>query len=225
MPFDSPILTSRPDILDNFRKVRANSEQLACGLTAEDWMLQSMPEASPVKWNLAHTSWFFETFILRVHAPDYTVFHPKFGYLFNSYYNQVGKMHPRPERGLISRPSAGDILEFRKHVDDAVARLVENTSDEVIDEIAPLMALGLAHEEQHQELLLTDLKHGLFQNPLLPGVYEEPADGLEGQPDLAWERMEGGLCEIGSNGEGFPSTMKARATRSICTPSSWRAGR
>jgi len=206
MPFDSPILTSRPDILDHFGKVRADSEQLACGLTAEDWMLQSMPDASPVKWNLAHTSWFFETFILQVHAPGYSLFHPKFGYLFNSYYNQVGKMHPRPNRGMISRPSAGDVLRFRRHVDDAVMRLVETAPDEVIDEIAPLMALGLAHEEQHQELLLTDLKHGLFQNPLLPGAYEEPShdDGTAGgQPDLAWERMEGGLCEIGSSRDGF----------------------
>ena len=203
MPFDSPILTSRPAILENFRKVRADSERLASVLTPEDWMLQSMPDASPVKWNLAHTSWFFENFILRGHAPGYEVFHPKFGYLFNSYYNQVGKMHPRPERGVISRPTAEDILRFRRHVNDAVAALVETAPDEVILKIAPLMALGLAHEEQHQELLLTDLKHGLSQNPLLPAAYEEEADGLGAPAPLAWERMEGGLCEIGWNGKGF----------------------
>ena len=112
-------------------------------------------------------------------------------------------MHPRPERGVISRPTAEDILRFRRHVNDAVAALVETAPDEVILKIAPLMALGLAHEEQHQELLLTDLKHGLSQNPLLPAAYEEEADGLGAPAPLAWERMEGGLCEIGWNGKGF----------------------
>lgn len=203
MPFDSPILTSRPAILEHFGNVRANSEGLAAALTPEDWMLQSMPDASPVKWNLAHTSWFFENFILRAYAQDYEVFHPKFGYLFNSYYNQVGKMHPRPERGMISRPTAADILAFRKHVNDAVAALIEAAPDSVISEIAPLMTLGLAHEEQHQELLLTDLKHGLFQNPLLPAAYEETAERADALSPLSWQRMEGGLCEIGWNGKGF----------------------
>ena len=101
MPFDSPILTDRGAILAQFHKVRGASEALAAPLTPEDWMLQSMPDASPVKWNLAHTSWFFETFILNIHASEYELFHPKFGYLFNSYYNQVGKMHPRPYLSLI----------------------------------------------------------------------------------------------------------------------------
>ena len=205
MPFDSPILTDRAAIIEQFRKVRSASETLAEPLTPEDWMLQSMPDASPVKWNLAHTSWFFETFILSRYAADYTVFHPKFGYLFNSYYNQVGKMHPRPERGMLSRPTAQEILDFRAHVNEEIVRLVREGADAVIEEIAPLMALGLAHEEQHQELLLTDLKHGLYQNPLLPGVYDDA--GADKKPaasaPLRWERMEGGLCEIGWNGEGF----------------------
>lgn len=203
MPFDSPILTDRPAIIERFRKVRGDSERLAKPLSPEDWMVQSMPDASPLKWNLAHTSWFFETFILRVHASDYQVFHPKFGYLFNSYYNQVGKMHPRPERGMLSRPTADDILAFRAHVNGAVEKLVETAPVETIDKIAPLMALGLAHEEQHQELLLTDLKHGLFQNPLLPAAYQETPEEGATPPPLNWERMEGGLCEIGWNGEGF----------------------
>ena len=152
MPFDSPILTDRVAIIEQFRKVRGASETLAEPLTPEDWMLQSMPDASPVKWNLAHTSWFFETFILSRYAADYTVFHPKFGYLFNSYYNQVGKMHPRPERGMLSRPTAQEILDFRAHVNEEIVRLVREGADAVIEEIAPLMALGLAHEEQLQEL-------------------------------------------------------------------------
>ncbi len=204
MAFDSPILTDRSALITKFKKVRGDSERLAAPLTPEDWMLQSMPEASPVKWNLAHTSWFFETFILNVHAPEYKTFHPKFGYLFNSYYNQVGKMHPRPERGLLSRPTAEEILAFRNHVDSAIEKFISETSDQLIDEIAPLMALGFAHEQQHQELLLTDLKHALFQNPLSPALYDDPSpdEDLAAAP-VHWERMEGGLCEIGWNGEGF----------------------
>jgi len=204
MAFDTPILESRQAILSQFRNVRETSERLAAPLTPEDWMLQSMTETSPVKWNLAHTSWFFETFILKIYQSDYTPFHPKFGYLFNSYYNQIGKMHPRPERGMISRPSAEDILNYRHYVADAVTHLVETASDNIIKQIAPLIALGVAHEEQHQELLLTDIKHALFQNPLLPAAYEESVR-VQSRPlqALKWEQMEGGICEIGNPGGEF----------------------
>ena len=204
MAFDSPILTDRGAIIAQFEKVRAVSRKLAEPLSAEDWMLQSMPDASPVKWNLAHTSWFFETFILDAHCKDYKCFHPKFSYLFNSYYNQVGKMHPRPDRGLLSRPSADEIIAFRKHIDAEVISFIQAADDEIISSIAPILALGLAHEEQHQELLLTDLKHGLFQNPLRPGAYDENNSAQPAQtPPLQWVRMEGGLCNIGWNGDGF----------------------
>ncbi len=203
MPFESAIFPDRNAILTSFSKARANSEKLAAPLSAEDWMLQSMPDASPVKWNLAHTSWFFETFILEAHADDYELFHPKFCYLFNSYYNQIGEMHPRPHRGMLSRPSAQDILDFRAHVNEAMTRLVETAPDDVVERIAPLVALGCAHEEQHQELLLTDLKHGLYQNPLLPAVYEEAHRETNAAPALEWREMEGGLCEIGWGGKGF----------------------
>jgi len=204
MAFDSPILTDRGEILAQFKKVRRNSQTMAAALTPEDWMLQSMLEASPVKWNLAHTSWFFETFILKIYDGKYRTFHPKFNYLFNSYYNHIGKMHPRPERGLLSRPTAQEIIDYRSYVDDAIAQFVEKAPDDDIARIAPLMALGLAHEEQHQELLLTDLKHALYQNPLLPGVYEDADEdpGGDAMP-VHWEKMEGGICEIGWNGEGF----------------------
>lgn len=204
MPFDSPILTDRDAILAKFTQVRRASEKLADPLTPEDWMLQSMPEASPVKWNLAHTCWFFETFILKIHAPGYDLFHPKFGYLFNSYYNQIGNMHPRPYRGMLSRPSAEEVVAYRAHVDRAIASFIEKAGDDVLADIAPLMALGFAHEEQHQELLLTDLKHALFQNPLLPAAYNEASAGDDrAAPALCWQEMEGGLCEIGWDGKGF----------------------
>lgn len=204
MAFDSPLFADRAAICARFTLVRANSLHLAAPLSAEDWMLQSMPEASPVKWNLAHTSWFFETFILKRFNQDYCEFHPRFGYLFNSYYNQVGKMHARGDRGLISRPSADEVRDYRANVDQAMRTLIETAEELALSDIAPLVALGLAHEEQHQELLLQDLKHGLFQNPLLPDAYlypDECDDG--GSVPLQWEQMEGGLCEIGWDGEGF----------------------
>ena len=146
MPFESPIYTDRSAILAQYAQVRSNSERLAAPLTPEDWMLQSMTEASPVKWNLAHTSWFFETFILEPHAAGYEVFHPKFGYLFNSYYNQVGAMYPRPERGMLSRPSADDVLAYRAHVDEAVKAFIESAPENAIDAVAPLMATEAAEE-------------------------------------------------------------------------------
>lgn len=204
MAYDSPIRTDRAAIIQQFRKVRADSMAIAAPLTPEDWMLQSMPDASPVKWNLAHTSWFFETFILKPHHRAYEEFHPQFSYLFNSYYNAVGSMHPRPNRGMISRPSADEVCAYRRHVDGAVEHFIESADDAALEAAAPLMALGFGHEEQHQELMLTDLKHGLYMNPLLPGVYEEPADKAPGAAvDLDWKDMEGGLCEIGSDGAGF----------------------
>lgn len=204
MPYESPIFADRGAILAQFKKVRSNSENLAAPLSAEDCMLQSMPEASPAKWNLAHTSWFFETFILKVYAPTYAEFHPKFGYLFNSYYNQIGSMHPRPDRGLLSRPSMEEVMDYRRHVTREIVGFIDEADDQTLEKVAPLMALGFAHEEQHQELLLTDLKHALYQNPLLPAAYQEQPE-LSGReaPPMEWRRMEGGLCEIGWRGEGF----------------------
>ncbi|MEM8770690.1 MAG: ergothioneine biosynthesis protein EgtB [Pseudomonadota bacterium] len=203
MAFDSQIFADRAAIAASFNKVRANSSAMADPLSAEDWMVQSMPDASPVKWNLAHTSWFFETFILKEFVSDYKEFHPQFGYLFNSYYNRVGEMHPRPDRGLLSRPSADEIRDYRAHVEEGVRGLIETASEADLTKAAPLIALGLAHEEQHQELMLTDLKHGLFQNPLKPAVYEEAAAPTPPLTALKFENMEGGLCEFGWTGEGF----------------------
>ncbi len=204
MAFDSPIFSDRAAIAARYADARSGSLAIADPLSAEDWMLQSMPDASPVKWNLAHTSWFFETFILKKFASGYEVFHPRFGYLFNSYYNQVGKMHPRPDRGLLSRPSSDEVRAYRNHVDSAMEALIDNGSDDLIADIAPLIALGLAHEEQHQELMLTDLKHGLYQNPLSPAAYAVPDTDEATAPEaLRWETMEGGLCNIGCQGSAF----------------------
>ncbi|MFQ5562805.1 MAG: ergothioneine biosynthesis protein EgtB [Parvularculaceae bacterium] len=203
MPSDPVSDVDRESLLARYRRVRAGSETLAAPLSPEDWMLQSMTEASPVKWNLAHTSWFFETFILTERAGDYEVFHPHFRYLFNSYYNQVGAMHPRSRRGVLSRPDAAEVLEYRAHVDAAMAALIEDAATELLEKIAPFVALGCAHEEQHQELLLTDLKHGLYENPLAPAAYPAPDGNGADAIKLDWAAFESGLCEIGRGGKGF----------------------
>ncbi len=204
MPLDSPDIQSEPTILERFLRVRAASERLASPLSPEDCMLQSMEAASPAKWNLAHTSWFFETFILHPHAPGYRSFHPEFGYLFNSYYNRIGEMHPRPKRGMISRPSQADVLSYRAHVNETLTDLIRTADAAALDAVAPLIVLGCAHEEQHQELLISDLQHAMYENPLMPTVYEDARAGEGGEaPAMNWRRMEGGVCDIGWNGDGF----------------------
>ncbi|WP_428409858.1 ergothioneine biosynthesis protein EgtB [Hyphococcus sp.] len=204
MPLDFPADLDRATIVERFRRVRADSEALAAPLSPEDCLLQSMEAASPVKWNLAHTSWFFETFILTPHAPDYEPFHPDFCYLFNSYYNGVGDRHPRDIRGLVSRPSLEMVYAYRAHVNEALTAFIEKAGEETLAAIAPLLALGFAHEEQHQELLVTDLQHAMSFNPTKPVVYELPADAeRKAAPAMRWRRMEGGLCDIGWDGVGF----------------------
>src|SRR5471030_179878 len=172
--------------VDRFLKVRAATERLAAPLSAEDQTVQSMPDASPTKWHLAHTTWFFETFILRVHLPSYRIFDPAYEYLFNSYYEAVGPRHPRPQRGMITRPGVGEILAYRRQVSDAMAALLTK-SDNRIDQ---LVELGLHHEQQHQELLLMDAKHLLAQNPLKPAYQTAAAAKADARP-LAWREFEG----------------------------------
>jgi len=204
MPLDDPIAPTRDTIIETFARVRAASEALAAPLSPEDCMLQSMPEASPVKWHLAHTTWFFETFILAPHAPGYEPFDPHFGYLFNSYYNRIGDMHPRPIRGLISRPGLDRVKTYRRHVNEALMKFAEKADDAALAAVAPLIVLGCAHEEQHQELLLTDLLNAMSFNPARPAVYDDATKpSAEGAPVMRWRRMEGGVCDVGWSGEGF----------------------
>ncbi len=205
MPLDLPADQISATIRERFLRVRTDSETLVRPLSPEDCMLQSMESASPVKWNLAHTSWFWETFILTPYAPDYSPFHPEFSYLFNSYYNQIGDRHPRPKRGVLSRPTLDMVMSYRTHVNEALTRLLETARGETLDKIMPLAILGCAHEEQHQELLLTDLQHAMSENLLAPVVYEDASASASAgaAPAMAWRRMEGGLCDIGWNGEGF----------------------
>ena len=182
-----------------FLAVRGETEQLAAPLSPEDQTVQSMPDASPTKWHLAHTTWFFETFVLKPHAPGYRAFDPAYEYLFNSYYEAVGPRHPRPQRGLLSRPGAGEIMAYRRHVTDAMAGLLERGAANVAD----LVELGLHHEQQHQELILMDAKHMLSLNPLRPAYRAASHAAVSPAAPLDWIAFEGGLAEIGHDAEGF----------------------
>lgn len=186
-------------LLERYRLVRAASEALAARLTPEDCQAQSMPDASPVKWHLAHTAWFFETFMLKPLAAGYREFDPAFGYLFNSYYEAVGERHPRPERGLITRPTLARVLEWRAAVDEAMATLIPTLDGEG----RALLDLGLAHEEQHQELILMDVLHLFSRSALKPAYFIEPAQRAADPGPMSFRRFEGGVAEMGHAGEDF----------------------
>ena len=184
---------------ERFYATRAQSERLAAPLSAEDCALQSMPDASPVKWHLAHTSWFFETFVLAQAIAGYQPFHPQFRSLFNSYYVGVGARHPRPQRGLLSRPSLDEVLSYRHHVNLRINALL----DAGAPAWSALIELGVQHEQQHQELILTDLKHLFAQNPLAP-AYLSPPPAAAAVPVLyRWMAQPDGIRRIGFEGEGF----------------------
>jgi dimethylhistidine N-methyltransferase len=190
---------SQSGLLERYRSVRKASETLASPLSAEDQCAQSMPDASPTKWHLAHTTWFFESFILGPHLPGYRVFDPRFAYLFNSYYEALGPRQPRPQRGLLTRPSVSDVMAYRAHVDAAMERLIQTSPDQIFD----LLELGLAHEEQHQELVLMDILHLFAQSPLKPAYAPAPVARAEDPGPLGFCDFDGGLVEIGHDGEGF----------------------
>jgi ergothioneine biosynthesis protein EgtB len=185
------------DLAQAYATVRAHSVALASPLSPEDAAIQSMPDASPAKWHLAHTSWFFETVILA-HRAGYKPFDPRFAYLFNSYYEALGPRHPRPRRGLITRPSLDEVYAYRAHVDAAMMAACEDATPEVSDAIL----LGLNHEQQHQELMLTDIKHAFFSNPLLPAYRNDTPTPRAAQP-LDGVSIPGGVSLIGHDGSGF----------------------
>ncbi|MHB8219047.1 MAG: ergothioneine biosynthesis protein EgtB [Acidimicrobiales bacterium] len=208
---------------ERYDAVRSLTESLAAPLSPEDQVIQSMPDVSPTKWHRGHTSWFFETFLLQAHVPDYVPFDRSFPYIFNSYYESLGTRHPRAERGLISRPSAGDVTRYRHHVDAAMAGLLGHDGETrargadrsgstgsgehsaVGPAFGDLVELGLHHEQQHQELLIMDIKHVLWSNPVLPAYtpHVAPLDGVGPVPDLGWIQHPGGVVEIGHGGDGF----------------------
>ena len=184
-----------------YRRVRAATERLADPLTVEDQVVQSLPEASPVKWHLAHTSWFFETFVLAEHAPDYRPLDSRHRALFNSYYNAVGEPPLRAARGTLSRPTVDEVRAYRRHVDEAMHPLLDNPSLE--ERLSFSIELGINHEEQHQELILTDVKHALAVNPLEPLYRKGSARSVIESTALQFIERTGGALEIGHSGNGF----------------------
>lgn len=191
-----------PHLDETYRRIRGGTEKLCEPLSAEDCQVQSMPDASPAKWHLAHTSWFFETFVLEKWLPGYRAFRPEFRVMFNSYYQTVGEQHPRPRRGLLTRPSLDEVVSYRRYVDEAVLALFDKGSE--MDEAQlDLIELGLHHEQQHQELILTDVKHLLSCNPLHPVYRECPSPPRSNPLPLRWHGLEEGVRWIGHDGRGF----------------------
>lgn len=202
MKRDQAAAVERVELARRYAAVRAQTEALCRPLAVDDYQVQSVPEASPPKWHIAHVTWFFETFLLRPFAPRYRVFHPRFEHLFNSYYETVGTFHPRGERGALSRPTVAEVYAYRAHVDAAMGALLEGVGDERWDEVAARVTLGLNHEQQHQELLLMDVKRNFFANPLRP-AYAEALPAAAAALAFAWLECDGGTVEIGHAGAGF----------------------
>ncbi len=187
-----------------YRDIRADTEALVAPLCTEDFVIQAADEASPAKWHLAHVSWFFETFILREYSPGYVEFDPAYRVLFNSYYEQIGAFHPRAARGFLSRPTVEEIYRYRAHVDRRMLELLDDRRDRPWPEILERLEIGLNHEQQHQELLLTDIKRNFSVNPLRPAYRADLAVvPARSRSALEWISFGGGLCEVGDTGEGF----------------------
>jgi ergothioneine biosynthesis protein EgtB len=187
---------------DAFLAVRAETERRAAPLSAEDQVVQSMPDASPTKWHRAHTTWFFEQFLLKDFAPGYEPFDDRFAFLFNSYYVAAGPRHARPMRGLLTRPSSGEVAAYRAHVDAAVTALIECADDGALARIAPIVEIGLHHEQQHQELILTDILHAFAQNPILP-AYDPDWVLPKLESGEGYAELPTGIHPVGFEGEGF----------------------
>jgi ergothioneine biosynthesis protein EgtB len=209
----------RAPLLARYQAVRKMTEGLAQPLSPEDSQIQSMPDASPAKWHLAHTTWFFETFVLVPHASNFRVFHPSFAYLFNSYYNAVGDRLPRPRRGLITRPTLERVYAYRAATDRAMESYLESARETIPESVAAVIELGLNHEQQHQELILTDIKHALAQNPLRPAYREGVGNAslINAQP-MGWSFVEGGIKWLGHEGPGFTFDNEIPRHRVFCEP-------
>lgn len=201
--FDSSSLDTAEGLLARFDEVRGHTELLAAPLSPEDQTVQSMPDVSPTKWHRAHVTWFFETFLLAEHENGFAPFQDQYWFLFNSYYEAVGPRYSRPLRGVISRPGAHDVGLYRRNVDDRMRDLVAGLDGGTLEKVRPLLELGFHHEQQHQELLLMDIKHVLSLNPLQPVYAGTPLAPQQDVAPAGWVDIEGGLVEIGHRGEEF----------------------
>jgi ergothioneine biosynthesis protein EgtB len=191
------------ELARRFAEVRAQTERLCRGLAPEDQVVQSMPDVSPTKWHLAHTSWFFETFVLGTYLRGYEPLNATYAFLFNSYYVHAGERHCRAQRGYISRPTVAEVGDYRAHVDRHLLRLLAGATPEERAAFAPVVELGIQHEQQHQELMVTDIKHVFSVNPLRPVYHAAAAEPARAAPALRWLRFGGGVHEVGHAGGGF----------------------
>ncbi|MGJ4953857.1 ergothioneine biosynthesis protein EgtB [Bradyrhizobium sp. HKCCYLS20291] len=215
-PARSPLLAE--SLIEAFLAVRGETERRAAHLSPEDQVIQSMPDASPAKWHRAHTTWFFEQFILGEHCPGYAPFHADYAYLFNSYYVSAGPRHTRGERGLITRPGAAEITAYRKHVDAAMVDFLRRADVAALETVAPLVEIGLNHEQQHQELMLTDMLHAFAQNPTAPAydpAWSFPAAAGTGEE---WISLPEGIHTVGHAGAGYHFDNERPAHRALVGP-------
>jgi len=200
---NEPDVSERQALLAQYKLVRSVSENLCSPLLAEDCCMQTMPDVSPPKWHLAHVSWFFETFLLKPFLPGYGEFDPYFAALFNSYYEGAGAMHPRAQRGFLSRPPLEEVYRYRRHIDLQMEALLTHVGDDQWRDVLFRVTLGLHHEQQHQELLLTDIKHIFASQPLRPAYRTAENSEASSAAPLEWHEYPGGIYEIGHDGEGF----------------------
>ncbi|MEO8398815.1 MAG: ergothioneine biosynthesis protein EgtB [Ignavibacteriaceae bacterium] len=194
---------SREFLIEGFKRVRNFSQLLCKTLVTEDYVIQSMPDVSPTKWHLAHTSWFFEAFILSKAKKDYASLHPQYNFLFNSYYVQVGERYTRAYRGLLSRPTVAEVYEYREYVNKNMLDFLENCNNKQLNEFASVIEVGLHHEQQHQELLVTDIKHVFSVNPLKPVFREREIKSIKDISPMEWIKFDEGVYEIGNDGSSF----------------------
>ena len=190
-------------LLKQFKKVRDFTDGLCRNLKTEDFVIQSMPDVSPTKWHLAHTTWFFEAFVLMRSSADYENFNPVYKYLFNSYYVQMGERFTRSRRGLLSRPTVKEVFEYRDYINSRITEFIEKSSEELYSRFSGIIEIGIHHEQQHQELMITDIKHVYSINPLYPVYINKELPAVESVPPIEWIKIEGGLYEIGYGGKGF----------------------
>ena len=207
----------RSAFLDDFEEVRRETEARAAPLSAEDQVVQSMADASPIKWHRAHTTWFFEQFLLVPHMPSYRVFDERLAYLFNSYYVSAGPRHARPKRGLLTRPSVADVADYRAHVDAAVRALIAGADEARIADILTIVEIGLHHEQQHQELMLTDILHAFAQNPLAP-AYEAGWQPPKVAAAAGFVELREGIHMVGHDGGSFCFDNEGPAHRELVGP-------
>lgn len=213
----------RSDLERRYRRVRGFTEALCEGLDTEDYVIQSRLDVSPTKWHLAHTSWFFERFLLSPHLPGYRPLEPIYAFLFNSYYIQAGERHCRAQRGYLSRPTIEEVFAYRRHVDRAVVDLLDRADDEAISAFAPVLELRLDHEQQQQELMLPDIKHVFSVNPLRPAYRPIPMLPAGDSGPVRWVEFEGAWSRSGIRVAPSPTTTRDRVTGSSWSRSTGRS--